>query len=593
MPISPFASPLAGVITGVRMAAKSLEPSLMPRSAVDQGLIMAGSFATGYVVGSVGARTLGLLPVLGGSAITRFAGLMVTGARYSHLLEAGSDPQSPRALETSAWAEAGSDTLTSIALAKTTTAADHPVLGAFGGAAVVAATISDVQDAIGMRDDDVDATYLATAVGTAVGAVGAVAGLGAVVRFSGRYARGRTSGTGFTGAAAYSAGAAAAAGVLVLGVRAIVSRVLSDLAASNNAVEIAYEDSPTASTVSGGPDSLVPYDTLGLQGRRLVSEVTTGGIILEVMGEPARAEAVRVFIGVESAESPEDRIELAIAELHRTGGFDRSTILAASPAGTGYVNYITVEAAELMARGDIATVAIQYGSLPSMLSMNRVDDASRLYGALIARLRSEIDALGGGIRLLAYGESLGAQTSQNGIDGISGPEGLPVDAALWVGTPAGTDFFRQLTNDAGTPVFDRPAQLAEYVEEGNPLPEATLLNHDNDPVAKFTPSLFHEMPDWLASSQRGRGVSLHQRWLPGVAFWQGLIDTKNAATVVPGEFNSTGHDYRADLASFVRTGFSFADVTDEQMAAVEETLRASEIKRAENIAEGMIEVQID
>ena len=28
----------------------------------------------------------------------------------------------------------------------------------------------------------------------------------------------------------------------------------------------------------------------------------------------------------------------------------------------------------------------------------------------------------------------------------------------------------------------------------------------------------------------------NQRWIPGVSFWQTLIDTKNAATVVPGEF---------------------------------------------------------
>jgi uncharacterized membrane protein len=87
---------------------------------------------------------------------------------------------------------------------------------------------------------------------------------------------------------------------------------------------------------------------------------------------------------------------------------------------------------------------------------------------------------------------------------------------------------------------------------------------------------------------RGRGVNQYQRWLPGVAFWQGLIDTKNAATVVPGEFKSTGHDYRADLASFIRVAFGFDDVTDQQMEGIEERLRVSEVERAESIAEGRV-----
>jgi len=101
--------------------------------------------------------------------------------------------------------------------------------------------------------------------------------------------------------------------------------------------------------------------------------------------------------------------------------------------------------------------------------------------------------------------------------------------------------------------------------------------------------MFYEMPDWLAVANRGRGMNPHQRWLPGIAFWQGLIDTKNAATVVPGEFNSTGHDYRADLASFIRIAYGFSDVTDDQMARIEQKLRESEVERAANIALGTVQ----
>jgi uncharacterized membrane protein len=120
------------------------------------------------------------------------------------------------------------------------------------------------------------------------------------------------------------------------------------------------------------------------------------------------------------------------------------------------------------------------------------------------------------------------------------------------------------------------------------MPDVFFLNHDNDPVTKFTPTIFHRMPEWLATTERGRNVEPHQRWLPGISFWQTLIDTKNAATVIPGEFFSTGHDYRADLAEFIRAAYGFDDVSDDQMAAIEARLRQSEITRASEIAKGKV-----
>ena len=53
---------------------------------------------------------------------------------------------------------------------------------------------------------------------------------------------------------------------------------------------------------------------------------------------------------------------------------------------------------------------------------------------------------------------------------------------------------------------------------------------------------------------------------------------KNAANVVPGQFEAKGHDYRADLARFVREVYDL-EATDEQLAAVEQALRAAELER--------------
>jgi len=138
-------------------------------------------------------------------------------------------------------------------------------------------------------------------------------------------------------------------------------------------------------------------------------------------------------------------------------------------------------------------------------------------------------------------------------------------------------------------VFDQFLDVEAYLAAGNDAPSVLLLNHDNDPVTKFTPTLAYRMPDWLKTTKRGRNMDPHQRWLPGIAFWQALIDTKNAATVVPGEFFSTGHDYRADLAEFIRLAYGFGDVSADQMSAIETRLRSSEISRAERIAEGRIQ----
>ena len=53
---------------------------------------------------------------------------------------------------------------------------------------------------------------------------------------------------------------------------------------------------------------------------------------------------------------------------------------------------------------------------------------------------------------------------------------------------------------------------------------------------------------------------------------------KNAANVIPGQFEAKGHDYRADLAQFVREVYALP-ASDDQLAAVERALRTSELER--------------
>ncbi|MEN8237679.1 MAG: alpha/beta-hydrolase family protein [Actinomycetota bacterium] len=579
---------VAGAITGVRFAVKSYEPSLMPRSAIDQGIVTGGSFLTGFLTGATSGRLIGILPFFGSLSGLRLAGLATAGIRSAQMLRAQLDPEDAPHSETAGWIEMGGEVVGSLALSGLAEGTSVPAAKLTTLAAITMGSAADIQSAISHREDSPDARYVLTSIGVAAGLNAAVAGLAGVV-FIGARLPGKFVSSRAAGAALSVIGGVATAGVLTAAARMAGSKAMRGIEASNAQTEVAYAEAPDAPSVSGSTFSLARYETLDLQGRRLVSEVTPREAFVDVMGAPSSSDPVRVFVGTDSADSHDDRLELAIQEVRRAGGFDKSLIIAASPAGTGYVNYIAVEAAELMSMGDVATVAVQYGGLPSMLSMNRVEEASALYSQLLTRLRDEIERLGRDIKLVAYGESLGALTSQNGVKYASRGNELIVDAALWVGTPHGSALFRELTGRGGLPVYDSFNDYLDSADSAGPGPRVTFLNHDNDPVAKFSPKDARRMPAWLEPVDRGRGTNPYQRWLPGIAFWQGLIDTKNAATVVPGEFYSTGHDYRADLAEFVRLAFDLSNVTDEQMERIETRLRDSEVRRAESIAQGRVQ----
>jgi len=132
-------------------------------------------------------------------------------------------------------------------------------------------------------------------------------------------------------------------------------------------------------------------------------------------------------------------------------------------------------------------------------------------------------------------------------------------------------------------VFDRHEQLQELSEEQRERLRAVILSHDNDPIAVLGPELLIKPPWWLADGQRGRGVPEAMHWRPLITFIQTAMDAANAMVSVPGKFGSFGHDYRADMAAFVRDAFCLPAATERQLASIEETLRSLELERAERI----------
>src|SRR5829696_1713567 len=230
-----------------------------------------------------------------------------------------------------------------------------------------------------------------------------------------------------------------------------------------------------------------------------------------VMGTPARADPVQVYVGLDNASTGRARVDLAMAELERTGAFDRSLLVLVSPTGTGYVNYVAVAALQYLALGDVATVTLQYSRRPSPLSLGMVHTAREqnrlLWLRILQRLR---DRPGRRPRIVLFGESLGAHTSQDVFLhwGTLGLDAMGIDRALWIGTPYGSKWMRQVTRggrldvdpDAVAVVNDR-AQLAELSEARGCRTRFVQLSHDKDVVMKFGPDLLWYPPDWLGPSR--------------------------------------------------------------------------------------------
>ena len=231
-------------------------------------------------------------------------------------------------------------------------------------------------------------------------------------------------------------------------------------------------------TVSGGADSRIAWATLGREGRRHAATHVRAtplpsrpeGIpdlsIETVMGRPARATPVQVYVGLDSGPDARTRVDLAMAEMDRTDAWDRSLLMLISPTGTGYVNYCAVAAAQYLTLGDVATVTLQYSKRPSPLSLGRIGAAREqnrlLWLRVLERLRDR--PADRRPRVVLFGESLGAHTSQDMLLhwGTLGPQALGIDRALWIGTPYSSKWMRQVT---GVPRPDVDPALVAVVND--------------------------------------------------------------------------------------------------------------------------------
>ena len=332
---------------------------------------------------------------------------------------------------------------------------------------------------------------------------------------------------------------------------------------------------PSRPEQTGSAESLVAWSGLGRQGRRFVSggpdAATLSGFFDTDLAAP-----IRVYVGLNSADSPEERARLALEELIRAGGFERSVLLLATPTGTGWVDPAGQDPLEYLFRGDIATVAVQYSYLNSPLALL----TQAAYGAETARaVFLEIYGYWRGLpadarpRLYLSGLSLGSLNSDLSFDLFDIIDD-PFEGVLWVGPPFRNESWRRMVRDRdpGSPAWlprFRDGAVVRFMNQGGEREggyapwgdfRIVVLQYPSDPITFFEPSSAWRAPAWM-KEPRGPDVTPDLRWFPIVTMLQLAADM-----VVGTAPRGFGHEYSprdyisAWLALTAPTGWTTGEI---------------------------------
>lgn len=311
---------------------------------------------------------------------------------------------------------------------------------------------------------------------------------------------------------------------------------------------------PLRAEQTGSAESLVAWSSLGRQGRRFVSG-GPGTAALSSFFDMKVPAPLRVYVGLNSADTPEERARLALAELVRAGGFERAVLLLATPTGTGWIDPAGQDPLEYLFRGDIATVVVQYSYLNSPLALL----TEAVSGAETARaVFLEIYGYWRGLpadsrpRLFLSGLSLGSLNSDLSFDLFDIIDD-PFEGVLWVGPPFRNESWRRMVQDRapGSPAWlpkYRDGAVVRFMNQGGGSEAGyakwgnfriVVLQYPSDPITFFDPSAAWRRPAWL-QEPRGPGVTPDLRWFPIVTMLQLAADM-----VVGTAPEGFGHEYAA------------------------------------------------
>lgn len=295
---------------------------------------------------------------------------------------------------------------------------------------------------------------------------------------------------------------------------------------------------PQQHIYTGSPDSLIAWRTLGRQGRSFVSSVPSAEAMNRFFATTVM-QPLRVYVGMNSAETVEERAQLALQELIRVKAFERELLVLVTPTGTGWVDPAAIEPLEYLLRGNMASVAAQYSYLPSPLSLlTEAEYGEEMAQALFKAVYGHWTELPRETRprLFLHGLSLGSFNSDLSFDVYDIIQD-PFDGALWSGPPFRAKTWRNVTaqrhpsSPAWLPVF-RDGSVVRFFNQWGGHEEyaqpwgsfrIAFLQYASDPITFFTPQAFFKAPSWL-TSERAADVSTHLRWYPVVTMLQLAAD---------------------------------------------------------------------
>ena len=336
---------------------------------------------------------------------------------------------------------------------------------------------------------------------------------------------------------------------------------------------------PTTSLRSGGPDSLIPWDSLGWQGRNFIGKGPSVSDIEKFTGQPAM-EPIRIYAGLASAPDAEARAALAVRDLERAGGFQRKNLLVVTTTGSGWVDPALSDTFEYLSGGDSAIVALQYSYLPSWISylvdQSKAREAGQalfdaVYGAWSQLPQDQRP------RLYVAGESLGSFGGEAAFSGEYSLANL-TNGALFVGPPNFNTLFRQFSDnrDPGSPEVQpvyQDGRIVRFVNDpttgippnGQPWEGSRVLYmmHPSDPIVWWSPHLIFSEPDWI-SEPPGSDVLKGMFWMPFVTFWQVTADLPFATGVPAGH----GHKYTSEYVDGFNAIMQPAGITSEELASL-------------------------
>jgi uncharacterized membrane protein len=335
-------------------------------------------------------------------------------------------------------------------------------------------------------------------------------------------------------------------------------------------------EKPTGPLSTGSSQSLIAWEDIGRQGRKYISSGLTAAQLAAAAPTHPVMAPLRVYVGLNSADDPEARAELALQELIRVGAFGRAVLVLITPTGTGWVDAGSIDTVEVLHRGDIASVAVQYSYLSSPLALLlKADVGVETAQAVFNAVYGHWTQLPRDRRpdLYLCGLSLGALNSDLSFQVFDIIED-PFQGALWSGPPFRHETWQAVTRrrDPGSPAWLPRFQGGSVVRFANQstgldAPGAkwgpfriAFLQYASDSITFFEPESFYRQPEWM-DEPRGPDVSPKLGWYPIVTALSLIADmTAGSAPVGYGHDFAPEHYFDAWLALSQPTGWTAGEL---------------------------------